>query len=567
MSTENAMNSLTNFPCLEIVFSFLSYKDLLACPCTCTSWRRVVHDTSSTWLWKSSCLSLLSSHHRSKGCAEIFKDFSRCTEILNDLNWRRKFFELHSVVVEGAEAVIVDNSVDPSRFGDRILCRSGHSGSVFFLGQRECLVLFGGATNDFQFVNTFEIIVLGDERSQLTRHSVTGYIPAPRWLHACSMMADRSAAVVFGGQGEGVTAKGDLFTFALSDIGSSIQCALVHLTGSVVPAARAGHSLLHYEGDSSVSRFILFGGRLGHESGIGRGPEVDRSPFPNEVYELELWVNSAGKSTTKSGNVSSTNLSYSGVWKKLPCIGTAPCGRWCHSAVLSGREMIVFGGWAEQAHGANVFFNDMYSLNLDTLEWREVNTQGPRPWKRCQAACFVVEGLQQVEPSFEAIGVLTAPESADAEVSKLGGQSDGNFQDDARDEDHDEGQDDGECVDGTLALVDQTFLLKDSATNDGDREDAQTRNTVGDDAETAGAQASDEKDELGSSAGVISFAASKGYLVVFGGACHHEEVRLLQFIRASCLLNILFVLFIQRRLLSATFIITFTAALSTIWMT
>src|SRR3546814_17693338 len=77
-------------------------------------------------------------------------------------------------------------------------------------------------------------------------------------------------------------------------------------------------------------------------------------------------------------------------WTKPEVSGPQPMGRWCHSAELIRRELIVFGGWAyvTQAGQRHTFLNDLHVLDVDTMTWREIQTFGQIPIPRCQAHCF-----------------------------------------------------------------------------------------------------------------------------------------------------------------------------------
>lgn len=63
-------------------------------------------------------------------------------------------------------------------------------------------------------------------------------------------------------------------------------------------------------------------------------------------------------------------------WRELALPG-APCARSCHSAVMLGATMLVYGGRNEAT-----VFDDLYELNLDTLQWRAVRTLGVGPGRR-----------------------------------------------------------------------------------------------------------------------------------------------------------------------------------------
>lgn len=133
--------------------------------------------------------------------------------------------------------------------------------------------------------------------------------------------------------------------------------------------------------DKQNDRFIAFGG-------LTSGNDVE--VCVNDTYQLTLEKESSG-----SGNGSGSAGSLVAVWKKLRCSGSLPSPRWCHSGVLQGDDMFVFGGWSyERTEGAgsgSKFFNDVHILNITTLVWTQVDTSGSAPRPRCQCACFLFE--------------------------------------------------------------------------------------------------------------------------------------------------------------------------------
>jgi N-acetylneuraminic acid mutarotase len=59
----------------------------------------------------------------------------------------------------------------------------------------------------------------------------------------------------------------------------------------------------------------------------------------------------------------------------------APPPRSAHSAVVYKNEMYIFGGWNGHAS-----LNDLYSLNLDTLVWRQIQSEGAPSKRRMHSA-------------------------------------------------------------------------------------------------------------------------------------------------------------------------------------
>ena len=133
--------------------------------------------------------------------------------------------------------------------------------------------------------------------------------------------------------------------------------------------------------DKGNDRFIAFGG-------LTSGNDVE--VCVNDTYQLTLEKKGSG-----DGDGTGSQGSLVAVWKKLRCSGSLPSPRWCHSGVLQGDDMFVFGGWSyERTEGAgsgSKFFNDVHILNITTLVWTQVDTSGSAPRPRCQCACFLFE--------------------------------------------------------------------------------------------------------------------------------------------------------------------------------
>ena len=118
-------------------------------------------------------------------------------------------------------------------------------------------------------------------------------------------------------------------------------------------------------------------GRLGYD--------CEKKAAASRTQPQNFGVNRPNGSRSKSGPMA--------VWRKLQCKGKLPSPRWCHSSVLQGDSMMVFGGWSyERAVGVSTgsdFLNDLYVLDVQTLVWTEVQTSGISPRPRCQCACFL----------------------------------------------------------------------------------------------------------------------------------------------------------------------------------
>lgn len=73
-------------------------------------------------------------------------------------------------------------------------------------------------------------------------------------------------------------------------------------------------------------------------------------------------------------------------WSKVKTRGSVPSKRYGHTAVVLGDSMYIFGGF-DQAYG--LARNDLYTLNLVTMEWKLMKTEGIIP-KDLYHHCAVV---------------------------------------------------------------------------------------------------------------------------------------------------------------------------------
>jgi hypothetical protein len=88
-------------------------------------------------------------------------------------------------------------------------------------------------------------------------------------------------------------------------------------------------------------------------------------------------------------------------WKKVETTGEKPSPRHCHSSIIVGRNMFIFGGWSA-VNGRSrqlyyefeqeLFFNDLFMLNIDTFHWTKVETLGIPPCPRCQCNLMAIPG-------------------------------------------------------------------------------------------------------------------------------------------------------------------------------
>jgi len=168
--------------------------------------------------------------------------------------------------------------------------------------------------------------------------------PAPRYLHCAIYDPGRQRMIVFGGYNRTL----DLI-WALS-LGDRPEWSFFLVSGPV-PVMRYGATAIY---DPVRDRVIMFGGAI--------------PPYLSQ-YSDEVWA-----------------LSLSGIpgWTQLQVSGTAPPGRYQHTAIYdSNRDrMIVYGGWS----GASTL-GDVWALDLaGEPSWTEIVPSTPLPPPRAAHA-------------------------------------------------------------------------------------------------------------------------------------------------------------------------------------
>jgi len=97
--------------------------------------------------------------------------------------------------------------------------------------------------------------------------------------------------------------------------------------------------------------------------------------------------NDTQQQATTSNMAEETKINNTYLWKMLHPSGISPLmKRRCHSAVVCGTSLYLFGGYVEETRCSS----DLYVLDLIKQEWRELTAQGEPPTARAyHAACFV----------------------------------------------------------------------------------------------------------------------------------------------------------------------------------
>ncbi len=73
-------------------------------------------------------------------------------------------------------------------------------------------------------------------------------------------------------------------------------------------------------------------------------------------------------------------------WSLLPTTGHPPPGEWGGCSACVGRCLYAFC-----SHDGHNYVNDMYKLDLDTLQWSKVETTGDQPVKKAYCGLVSVD--------------------------------------------------------------------------------------------------------------------------------------------------------------------------------
>lgn len=215
----------------DYIFSYLIPQELCACFATCKYWyASKISETTSILIWFNIYKNLVES--------------SKMIPHTDNFPWRKKVCDLYAFInnlypftltdtkieikPENALAVslpssypallplpppVVDNTKQPAV---RLVCRSGHTASLFYTKtNQEIIVLFGGATHFYTFVNTYDILSVKDGIPIRTYAAVTGDVPTARWLHRACSYENNARAVVFGGQLNCGTFSNEVYLFTV----------------------------------------------------------------------------------------------------------------------------------------------------------------------------------------------------------------------------------------------------------------------------------------------------------------------------------------------------------------
>lgn len=203
------------------------------------------------------------------------------------------------------------------------------------------IYIFGGAdlTENFN-----DILVLDNDANKWSKMSVRGEPPSSRTYHTVTSVDDR--LVIFSGGSQ----------IATPISGTQVHC--FNLTTCT-------WSTLDIQGDSPKPRLghvsVTLGNKVYFHGGLAEGI------FFDDLHAIDLDKN---------------------CWLLLePVSGVRPSARAAHGAVASGLKYIyMFGGMSKD--GA---LNDFYQLNIDSLTFTQLATNGPAPPPRLDFAMNLIE--------------------------------------------------------------------------------------------------------------------------------------------------------------------------------
>lgn len=172
---------------IDNIFSFLLAPELCSAFATCKHWQSSKNSKSAIWF-------------------NLYRHLVESPKLLppdNNLSWCKKVCDLYHFVNNSTPFTLSDAKASTPRSDcppPRLVCRSGHTASLFYCDDREVVVLFGGATHFYTFVNTYDILLVKDGIPVRTYATVDGDVPTARWLHRACSYRNNQSAIVFGGQ-------------------------------------------------------------------------------------------------------------------------------------------------------------------------------------------------------------------------------------------------------------------------------------------------------------------------------------------------------------------------------
>lgn len=233
-----------------------------------------------------------------------------------------------------------------------LMKRSGHSATIM---NRDYLFLYGGATTNYRFLSSFELLRIDNGIQSIVDKGGFG---ADRWLHTACKLKDAENSDITILQGGNVYSGSTNEMHRVSIVND--RAAVRTISSRILPSLY-GHTSVEWE-----NKMVIFGGK--------RNTSTDN--LENSVYVVSF---------------DDTFLSIM-YCDKAVCHGEPPTPRYCHSSVKVGQAMYSFGGWGQD----DVFYNDLHVLDLPTLSWSTVLTSGIPPIPRCQSNLFYMNSMSNL---------------------------------------------------------------------------------------------------------------------------------------------------------------------------
>eukprot|EP01113_Clastostelium_recurvatum_P035052 TRINITY_DN4835_c0_g1_i2.p1 TRINITY_DN4835_c0_g1~~TRINITY_DN4835_c0_g1_i2.p1 ORF type:complete len:457 (-),score=126.16 TRINITY_DN4835_c0_g1_i2:231-1472(-) len=125
----------------------------------------------------------------------------------------------------------------------------------------------------------------------------------------------------------------------------------------------------------------------------GMAPSVRYGHSAVATQDNKMLVFGGRNSTSCKNDVALYNM-ITDTWMPITVSGTPPPARWGHSAVVSPatNEMLVFGGVDDSL----AYYNDLWSLNLNTYAWDRPNLNGTTPLPRAEHSAIMTPANEMV---------------------------------------------------------------------------------------------------------------------------------------------------------------------------
>lgn len=256
--------------------------------------------------------------------------------------------------------------------------RSGHASEVVTcpLSGHDCLILICGASNNYSYKNSFDLIDLTTNKILFKNAKFYPSQLPHQWLFTSVTLNN--------------------FVYVLTSIPSSTvyrievsaKAVLCHQLNTVDPD-NIGMDIGGLEGASMIMDPIpMFGESSKYRCFVFGGFNLLNRVFHNKIFLIIIDL------------LNPNSVAF----RAIETTGEKPSPRYCHATQLVGRKMYIFGGWSSVADTPTirsmdlvvrdrVFFNDLFSFDLDTNVWTRIITYGIPPSPRCQSSLIIMPCL------------------------------------------------------------------------------------------------------------------------------------------------------------------------------